>query len=474
MFTVFILLLFQRLVNGSILPAPLDVPCWVTCSQLSDCEGSLLGTYSELWTVGESEEEATCFGLYACEDEPGGFCYHPALSLGSPLLAREAPREIDFVDVPSKSTRSPPVTFPVGEFCGGSTELPPSAEVIINVRKSAIFDIIPRYFTITGIRLYDIDETYPYGNIVYDMSHHRIQSMFGEILRKNPGYVQFTYTPETEMITAQLGHLPLQYACEAVCEEVAECRSKGTYCKSWHTPQSCFGLYWSGGGKMCYQPGDANCLAESPVLCVEVAPHALPTKVESSTAPSTTATPGTTSVLVTTNAPATTTPEVVTTGTLVPSSDSSTIATSTDAYEEEGSTGYLSSTLPTSMLELIPASTDTFYDAVGNAAAAVMADNEQSDSPYGRYCGLVEGLVPISMYFTEDTFDLAGVSENDIEGIPYSLSASGCIIPDYEYPPFEDALGSTLAGNPFYVKFDRSKREIRGTVAGGKITATSC
>ncbi|KAF4690606.1 hypothetical protein FOZ60_017214 [Perkinsus olseni] len=185
-----------------------------TARPLYDCEESLLGTHSEPLLSTEGEE-AACFGLYTCNTAYGGVCYHPAASLGSPLLCRDAPLEIDFTKAPSE--REPLVeAFPIGEYCGGSTELPPDAE-IINVRRSAIFDIIiPRYFSISGIRLYDIDEGYPYGNMVYDLSHHRIQSMFGEILRKNPGYVRFTYHPRLETITAHLGHLPLhvsRYLC---------------------------------------------------------------------------------------------------------------------------------------------------------------------------------------------------------------------------------------------------------------------
>ncbi|EER05666.1 hypothetical protein Pmar_PMAR011710 [Perkinsus marinus ATCC 50983] len=190
-------------VVSSILPAPLD---------LYDCEESLLGTHSEPSIDVEQQKEAVCFGLYECTTVYGGMCYHPAASLGSPLLCRDAPSTIDYTRTPSEGTvdESPADALPVGEYCGGSTELPPDAEVVINVRQSAVFDIIiPRYFSITGIRLYDIDSSYPYGNMVFDLSHHRIQSMFGEILQKNPGYVYFIYDPVLEVIQAQLGHLPL-------------------------------------------------------------------------------------------------------------------------------------------------------------------------------------------------------------------------------------------------------------------------
>ncbi|KAF4658980.1 hypothetical protein FOZ61_005101 [Perkinsus olseni] len=237
----------------------------------------------------------------------------------------------------------------------------------------------------------------------------------------------------------------LDYACEAVCEEVAECATKGTYCKSWHEPKACFGLYWSGGGKMCYQPTDPYCPAEYPVLCEEVAPFA-PREGDDATSAASTAPRSTTIFEKMMWVKTTTTTRLQTTTTPRPTEP--------------------------------PSTTNDFYGAMDGAAAAaamVAGETASSEEPQGRYCGFLGEFIPLSMYFNDETFDMAGVSENDIEGIPYSLSASGCIIPDYQYPPFAEVLSASGGErNPFYVVYDSSKGEIRGTVQGAKIIATPC
>ncbi|KAF4731279.1 hypothetical protein FOZ63_031752 [Perkinsus olseni] len=193
---------------------------------------------------------------------------------------------------------------------------------------------------------------------------------------------------------------------------------------------------------MCYQPTDPYCPAEYPVLCEEVAPFA-PREGDDAT------------------------------------SAASTVPSSTTVFEKmmwvRPTTTTRLRTTTTPRPTEPPGTTNDFYGAMDGAAAAMVVGETASSEPQGRYCGFLGEFIPLSMYFNDETFDIAGVSENDIEGIPYSLSASGCIIPDYQYPPFAEVLSSSDGErNPFYVVYDSSKGEIRGTVQGAKISATPC
>ncbi|EER11968.1 hypothetical protein Pmar_PMAR019070 [Perkinsus marinus ATCC 50983] len=253
----------------------------------------------------------------------------------------------------------------------------------------------------------------------------------------------------------------LDVSCEAVCEGIPECSSRGTYCKDWHVPKACFGLYWSGGGKMCYQPADPSCPAEYPVLCDEVAPHA--PKQDDHT--------------VTTLPPSDTITSTTTMTMETMMWIESTTATTSLRY-------VASTSPPTEPTTMRTTTADVFNGAMDQAAVAAIMVAEETpypSGPRGWYCGLLGGVISLSMYFEEDTFDIAGVSDEDIEGIPYvlfvrsySLSASGCIIPDYRSPPFSKVLSVKGGGNPFYVVYDSSKGEIRGLVQGAKIIATPC
>jgi hypothetical protein len=61
--------------------------------------------------------------------------------------------------------------------------------------------------------------------------------------------------------------------CQSYCDALPECAQDphyhGSYCKSWQTPQVCFGLYHTSGGGMCFQPNNPQCPESSPVYCPE-------------------------------------------------------------------------------------------------------------------------------------------------------------------------------------------------------------
>ncbi len=54
--------------------------------------------------------------------------------------------------------------------------------------------------------------------------------------------------------------------CDAVCASLDAC-DKGTYCKYWDSPATCFGLYHNGDLGYCYQPNDPQCPTTNPVMC---------------------------------------------------------------------------------------------------------------------------------------------------------------------------------------------------------------
>jgi hypothetical protein len=59
--------------------------------------------------------------------------------------------------------------------------------------------------------------------------------------------------------------------CQSYCDGLPECAQDphyhGSYCKSWQTPQVCFGLYHTSDGGMCFQPNNPQCQESSPVFC---------------------------------------------------------------------------------------------------------------------------------------------------------------------------------------------------------------
>jgi hypothetical protein len=67
-------------------------------------------------------------------------------------------------------------------------------------------------------------------------------------------------------------------SCENLCESLEECANDphehGSYCKSWETPKTCFGLYWRDEGKteMCFEPNSEDCPESIPVECPSVVP----------------------------------------------------------------------------------------------------------------------------------------------------------------------------------------------------------
>ena len=64
-------------------------------------------------------------------------------------------------------------------------------------------------------------------------------------------------------------------SCEDLCKKVDECAqcpmNHGSYCKSWETPNVCFGLYYTDETKtsMCFasNPHVSNCPETYPVPC---------------------------------------------------------------------------------------------------------------------------------------------------------------------------------------------------------------
>lgn len=54
--------------------------------------------------------------------------------------------------------------------------------------------------------------------------------------------------------------------CDAICNAVVGC-DRGSYCKYWSTPQTCFGLYHDGDTGYCYQPNNSSCPTDNPVIC---------------------------------------------------------------------------------------------------------------------------------------------------------------------------------------------------------------
>ena len=63
-------------------------------------------------------------------------------------------------------------------------------------------------------------------------------------------------------------------SCQSLCDGVADCRedphAHGSYCKTWQTPQVCFGLYWTDASEsdMCFQPNASGaCPENNPVRC---------------------------------------------------------------------------------------------------------------------------------------------------------------------------------------------------------------
>ena len=63
---------------------------------------------------------------------------------------------------------------------------------------------------------------------------------------------------------------PVAPRCEEICQSVETCRNDphahGSYCKTWQTPNVCFGLYHTESG-ICFQPNDPSCKESTPVLC---------------------------------------------------------------------------------------------------------------------------------------------------------------------------------------------------------------
>ena len=62
--------------------------------------------------------------------------------------------------------------------------------------------------------------------------------------------------------------------CQDLCNVTPNCNSEehahGSYCKSWQTPQVCFGLYYTDASNtaICFEPKDlTNCSESTPVPC---------------------------------------------------------------------------------------------------------------------------------------------------------------------------------------------------------------
>lgn len=80
-------------------------------------------------------------------------------------------------------------------------------------------------------------------------------------------------------IFAHSAYFATASTCEAICNGLAECaanpNAQGSYCKSDHNPQVCFGLYYNDETRtsMCYQPNNESCREDFPVVC----PTSVPT-----------------------------------------------------------------------------------------------------------------------------------------------------------------------------------------------------
>ncbi|EER00327.1 merozoite surface protein 2, putative [Perkinsus marinus ATCC 50983] len=114
--------------------------------------------------------------------------------------------------------------------------------------------------------------------------------------------------------------------CMSLCNDVEGCKTAkyGSYCKSWKSPATCFGLIKKSDGSICFQPTDKECVGEA-VTCSDVTPTS-PVGTTTTEAPATT----TEAPATTTEAPATTT-EAPATTTEAPATTTEAPATTTEA-----------------------------------------------------------------------------------------------------------------------------------------------
>ena len=64
--------------------------------------------------------------------------------------------------------------------------------------------------------------------------------------------------------------------CQELCENLDLCandpQAHGSYCKTWNTPATCFGLFYRDDtlSEICFQPNDSSCPETLPVTCPEL------------------------------------------------------------------------------------------------------------------------------------------------------------------------------------------------------------
>jgi len=79
-------------------------------------------------------------------------------------------------------------------------------------------------------------------------------------------------------LTTTLIHRSMATTCESLCAGVDSCandpHAHGSYCKLDVYPNVCFGLYYTSScqSTICFEPNDAGCPHDLPVLCTTTTP----------------------------------------------------------------------------------------------------------------------------------------------------------------------------------------------------------